>query len=185
MGRLVEAFSYMMERIDFEKLSRDELLKILDMYAKNWLAIDGSWFLAAEERFGIETAIELDTESWRRFSPIEARRIMREMKIEPNSGLTGLKRALQYRVYSRLNKQSIEEVDEKRIIFRMEKCRVQDARKRKGLPDFPCKAVGLVEYAEFARTIDPRIQTRCIGCPPDPHPDEWWCAWEFAIEESS
>ena len=30
----------MMERIDFEKLSRDELLKILDMYAKNWLAIE-------------------------------------------------------------------------------------------------------------------------------------------------
>jgi hypothetical protein len=43
--------------------------------------------------------------------------------------------------------------------------------------------VGLVEYANFARTIDPRFQTRCIACPPDPHPDEYWCAWEFKLVE--
>jgi hypothetical protein len=167
----------------FEELSRKELLKIIDMYAKNWLAIDGTWFLAAEQKFDIHTAIELDTESWRYFSPIEANRIINEMKIPPNSGLEGLKKALQYRVYARLNTQSIEEIDETRFIFKMEKCRVQDARKRKGLPDFPCKSVGLVEYAEFAKTIDPRIMTKCLGCPPDSHPKEWWCAWEFSLIE--
>jgi hypothetical protein len=41
----------------------------------------------------------------------------------------------------------------------------------------------LVEYAGFASTIDPRIQTRCIACPPDPHPDSFWCAWEFTLPE--
>jgi hypothetical protein len=169
--------------INFEELPREELLKIIDMYAKNWLAIDGTWFLAAEQRFDIDTAIALDTESWRKFSPIEAKRIMKEIGIPPNSGLDGLKKALQYRVYARLNRQSIEDVDDKRFIFRMEKCRVQDARKRKGLPDFPCKSVGLVEYTEFAKTVDSRIKTRCIGCPPDPHPEEWWCAWEFTLDE--
>jgi hypothetical protein len=169
------------KQIRYEELSREELLTIIDMYAKNWLAIDGTWFLAAEQKYGIETAIELDTESWRRFSPVEAKRIMKEMKISPTSGLNGLKKALQYRVYARLNKQSIEDIDESRFIFRMERCRVQDARKRKGLPDFPCKPVGLVEYSEFAKTIDSRIETRCLGCPPDPHPDEWWCSWEFTI----
>jgi predicted small secreted protein len=174
----------LVEQIVFEKLSRKELLKIIDMYAKNWLAIDGTWFLAAEQKFGLDTAIELDTESWRRFSPVEAQRIMKEFNISPNSGLEGLKKALLYRVYARLNKQSIEEIDKTRFIYRMEKCRVQDTRKRKGLPDFPCKSVGIVEYTEFAKTIDPRITTRCLGCPPDPHPDEWWCAWEFTLRES-
>jgi len=173
----------MVKRVVYEELPREQLLKIIDMYAKNWLAIDGTWFLAAEERFGMDVAIDLDAQSWRRFSPLEARRIMREMGIKPGSGLEGLKMALQYRVYARLNRQSIEDVDERRFIFRMESCRVQDARKRKGLPDFPCKKVGLVEYSEFARTIDPRIKTRCIACPPDPHPPEYWCAWEFTLEE--
>jgi hypothetical protein len=171
----------LIEQIVFEDLSREELLKIIDIFAKNWLAIDGTWFLATEEKFDLDTAIELDTESWRRFSPIEAQRIMKEFGIPANSGLKGLKKALQYRVYARLNEQSIEEISKTCFIYRMERCRVQDARKRKGLPDFPCKSVGLVEYTEFAKTIDPRIKTRCLGCPPDSHPDEWWCAWEFTI----
>jgi hypothetical protein len=165
----------------FEELTREELIKIIDMYAKNWLAIDGTWFLAAEQKFDLKTAIELDTESWRHFSPIEAKRIKKVIGIPDNAGLEGLKKALQYRVYARLNKQSMEEIDKTRFVFRMEKCRVQDARKRKGLPDFPCKSVGVVEYSEFAKTIDPRIKTRCISCPPDSHPDDWWCSWEFTL----
>ncbi|MFX1562795.1 MAG: DUF6125 family protein [Promethearchaeota archaeon] len=168
--------------IDFEKLSKKELLKILDTYAKAWQAMDSCYFLALEEKYGIDVAIEMDIAAWKRFSPIEANRIMREFRIAQNSGLEGLKKALQYRVYARLNKQTIEDVDDNRFIFRMNECRVQVARKRKGLPDFPCKPVGIVEYTEFARTIDPRITTRCIACPPDPHPEEYWCAWEFAIE---
>ncbi len=40
----------------------------------------------------------------------------------------------------------------------MNNCRVQYARKQRGLPDFPCKGVGIVEYGLFAKTIDPRIE---------------------------
>lgn len=57
--------------------------------------------------------------------------------------------------------------------------RVQAARKRKGLEDYPCKSGGLVEYTYFARAIDSRITTECITCPPDPHPDDYFCAWRF------
>ena len=39
--------------------------------------------------------------------------------------------------------------------------------------------VGLVEYTSFAEIIDNGIKTKCIGCPPDKHPDEWFCAWKF------
>lgn len=60
---------------------------------------------------------------------------------------------------------------------------MQTTRRRKGLPDDPCKEAGLVEYTEFARAVDPRIRTGCLGCPPDPHPDDWYCAWEFTLED--
>ncbi|MBD3868229.1 MAG: hypothetical protein IFK94_08885 [Acidobacteria bacterium] len=59
---------------------------------------------------------------------------------------------------------------------------LHDARKRKGLPDFPCKPVGLIEYSGFARTIDPRIETKCIGCPPDKGERDYACAWEFNLQ---
>ena len=70
---------------------------------------------------------------------------------------------------------------EQRCVFKMKACRVQEARQRQNLPDFPCKPVGLVEYSNFAKIIDPRIITRCIACPPDKHPKDFWCAWEFFI----
>jgi hypothetical protein len=71
-----------------------------------------------------------------------------------------------------------------RVVFRMLDCRVQSARKRRGLADFPCRPVGMVEYAEFAKAIDPRIKMNCVACPPDDHPEEYWCAWEFTIDEA-
>ena len=49
-------------------MSREELLKALEMFARNWLAHDGAWFLAAEERFQLATAIELDAKAWERFA---------------------------------------------------------------------------------------------------------------------
>ena len=38
---------------------------------------------------------------------------------------------------------------------------------------------------ELILAIDPRIETRCVACPPDPHPEEYWCAWEFSIKSPS
>lgn len=163
------------------QLSKDELVDLLEDAAKNWLAHDGLWFLAAEDTFDIETAIELDKRAWEQFTVVEAKRIMRRLRLEPGGGIPALKQALQRRLYAYINVQEILDVDERTIIFRMNKCRVQTARQRKGLPDFPCKSVGLVEYTNFARTIDPRFHTRCIACPPDDHPDEYWCAWEFTL----
>jgi hypothetical protein len=163
------------------ELSKEQLIGMLEDAAKNWLAHDGLWFLAAEARFDIEAAIALDAAAWQRFTVIEAKRIMKRQGIEPGSGLEGLKKALAYRLYAHLNVQRIVEVTSTSFSFRMGECRVQAARKRDGRPDFPCKPVGLLEYAGFAHTIDPRIHTECVCCPPDPHPDDYYCAWKFTL----
>jgi len=167
----------------FAGLSREELEGMLEDAALNWLAHDGLWFLAAEDRFDMETAIDLDTRAWESFTVIEARRIMKRHGIGQGGGIEALARALGFRLYAFINEQEIVEQSEDRLLFRMNDCRVQAARKKKGLPDFPCKPVGLVEYSGFAKTIDPRIETRCVGCPPDEHPDGWYCTWEFTLRE--
>lgn len=167
---------------DFSTLSREDLLKLLDVYAKNWLAHDGSWFLALEETFGLETAIEMDIRAWERFSVAEARRIMKAFDIPEGGGLEALERALKYRLYAAVNEQATRWTEDGALEFRMIECRVQSTRRRKGLPDFPCKAVGLVEYSRFASTIDPRIRTECLFCPPDPV-GEAYCAWRFTLAQ--
>ena len=173
----------MPDREHLRQHSKEELIDLLEIAAKNWLAHDGLWFLAVEGEFDMETAIELDRRAWEHFTVIEAQRILSFLGAEPGEGVPALRKALQYRLYARVNEQEIIDVDERTLVFRMNRCRVQAARQRKGLPDFPCKPVGLVEYGNFARTIDPRFQTGCIACPPDPHPAEYWCAWEFTLQD--
>jgi Family of unknown function (DUF6125) len=163
-------------------LSKEELVRIIVDDAKNWLAHDGLWFQAVEKRYGMDAAVDLDRQAWRHFTVIEAKRIMERLGLQPGGGIAALAECLKHRFYARLNLQECIEVTETRAVFRMLDCRVQSARKRKGLADHPCKSVGIVEYGEFARTIDPRIVTRCISCPPDDHPDDYWCAWEFVLE---
>jgi ubiquinone/menaquinone biosynthesis C-methylase UbiE len=163
----------------FEALDRAGLFKALDVFAKNWLAHDGSWFLAAEERFGMDAAIELDAAAWRRFAAAEARRIMEAYAIPKDGGLDALERALALRAYSFVNPSRIER-DGSILRFLMTSCRVQETRRRKGLPDFPCRPVGEVEFETFARTVDRRVVTRCLQCPPDAGA-EGHCAWEFRL----
>ncbi len=170
---------------DLDRFSKEELKKLVQVYAKNWIAHDGCWFLAIEEAEGLERAIEYDKRSWERFTRIEAKRIMKEFEIAPNLGLDGLEKALQYRLYAMLNKDKIERISENKLIYKMVSCRVQSARERKGLPLFPCKPVGIVEYSGFAETIDHRIKTTCIAAPPDTLERSFHCGWEFTIEESS
>ena len=163
----------------FHSMNREDLLRALEMFAKNWLAHDGCWFLAAEESLGMDAAVELDTTAWQRFAVTEANRILSTFNVPSGGGLEALEKALSLRQYSLINAQRFEWSENgKRLYFFMDICRVQEARRRKGLPDFPCKSVGTVEFEMFARTVDPRIHVRCLHCPPGA-PEGKYCCWEF------
>jgi len=167
----------------FDGMSKEELRRALEAFAKNWLAHDGCWFLAAEERLGLEAAIDLDARSWARFAVAEARRIMETFGVPEGGGLESLEKALGFRMYSLVNEQHIQwSEDRSRLRFIMDACRVQQTRRRKGLADFPCKSVGIVEFSTFARTVDPRIRTTCLECPPDAKEGRY-CSWEFTLGE--
>lgn len=164
-------------------MSKESLQELLNAVAANWLANDGVWFQAVEFSQGMVDAKRCNDSCWAHFSPFEAWSVKNFLNLPENSGLAGLKKALNFRLYATINEQSVVDEGAGSIAFYMNECRVQSARKRKGLDDYPCKSVGLVEYPYFARVIDSRISTECIGCPPDEHPDEWYCAWRFKIQE--
>jgi hypothetical protein len=155
--------------------------KLIESVAINWLASDGVWFQSVEFSHGLADAKHCNDSCWGKFSPFEAWSIKILFGLPENPGLEGLKKALQFRLYATINKQSIVDENENSFIFRMNDCRVQAARKRKGLDDYPCKSGGLVEYTTFAQAIDPRIRTECISCPPDEHSADFYCAWKFFI----
>jgi hypothetical protein len=163
-------------------MDREKLIGLIDALSVNWLADDGLWFQAVENSQDMYTGKRCNDTCWTRYSPVEASMIRSFLELPGQSGLDGLEQALRFRLYARINEQTSERSGDK-LVFRMVKCRVQEARKRKGLPDYPCKSAGVVEYETFARTIDSRIKTECIACPPDDHPESWACAWRFHIPD--
>ena len=186
MRRFSKLFDFEMEDnipkplLDLPKEKLEEIRKGVTV---NWLANDGVWFQAIEFTRGMNDAKRANDSTWAQFSPFEARTIKKLLGLGEYPGIEGLKKALQYRLYNYVNKQQIIDEGPNSFLFKMLECRVQLARKRKGLPDYPCKSGGLVEYTTFAETIDPRIKTMVVSCPPDPHPDDFFCAWRFYIEE--
>ena len=162
-------------------LSKEELIDLIDIYAKNWLAHDGVWFQSIERKLGMDEAIFHDEEAWRRFTVVEAKRIKKFLKLSEHAGLEGLAKALELRFYGSINDYELIFKDDK-LIFRNVDCRVQTARKRKNMPFHPCKSVGIFEYSGFAKTIDDRIRCQCLSCYPDITDESTCCSWEFSLD---
>lgn len=147
----------MINEENLASLSKEQLIELIEIYAKNWLALDGVWFQSVERREGMEEAIYHDLEAWKRFTVIEAKRIKAFLQLPEQAGTDGLARALRYRFYANLNRSEIVK-DEKTLVYRVIECRVQTARSRKGMCWHPCKTVGIEEYSGFARVIDSRFR---------------------------
>ena len=161
---------------------QEDLSQALTDAAKNWVAMDGLWFQAVEQAYGMDAAIALDREVWEQFAVVEARRIKERLALPDKGGLDALEIAFKNRLISRLNELEILRPDEKTLIIRLKTCRVQAARKRNGMPEFPCRSVGLVECPVCARTIDARIIPECLSCPPETLPRTPYCSWKFTLE---
>ena len=172
-----------MEYNQIEDLPREKLLEIIDIYAKNWLAMDGVWFQSVEQKYGMDEAMHHDKNAWRRFTVIEAKRIKALLDLPDQCGLEGLKRALQFRLYARLVEAQII-TEGNTLTYRVKDCRVQTARKRKGMPYHPCKSVGIIEYEGFAKTIDERISAQCVSCHPEITDDSCACIRRFTLKDS-
>ena len=168
----------------FSTKPRNELLILIRDIAKTWVAGDGLWFQAIEGKEGMALAKNVNDSCWSIFARLESFKILDFLGIDGNGGLDTLDKALRLRIYSSINSHSSEWDQEGNLLFRMIECRVQQARRRKGMPDYPCKSAGIREYTEFARGINPDIVTECVWCPPDEVPDSHFCAWKFRLKHA-
>ncbi len=144
--------------------------------------MDGVWFQSIENKYGMDEAIQHDENAWRRFTVIEAKRIKEFLKLPERAGIEGLAQALRFRMYANINKDEII-IDGNTLIYRTLDCRVQNARKRKGMQFHPCKSVGIIEYTHFAQTIDERFECEAISCFPDITDETCNCSWKFTLNE--
>lgn len=161
---------------------KEKLVELLFMQMRNLWAVDGLYFLGIEEKFGTEDATKIDKGVWEVMGKIEARRLKSTLCLN-NDDIPTMIDALRFSSWS-LDLEDKEIVVEKdRAIFRNVKCRVQQTRIKKELDEFPCKRVRWGYLKSFAKEFNQKIVVNCNVCPPDEHPDNLWCEWEFVLNE--
>ena len=148
--------------------SKEQLIELIEGYCKNWLAMDGVWFQSIERKYGMDEAMEHDCAIWEKFTVIEAKRIKTFL--------------IKLRLYANINRDEII-TEGNTLIYRTTECRVQHARSSKNMPLHPCKAVGIIEYSGFAKTIDSRFTCECLSCYPDITDNTCHCAWKFTLKD--
>ena len=154
--------------------------KMLQVPCRSLITMDGLWFLAVEEAYGLEKAIELDIKVWDRFMPIHSRRVARTCGLS-QKGILALLQVIEVDPLWVQFKPEFVVADETRGVLRFTDCPPQRARVRDGKGEFPCKPVGIACFESMLRTFAPEAELNCVVCPPDPHPRHIWCEWEFKL----
>jgi hypothetical protein len=163
------------------QLPKEKIPDFILLHLRNLWAVDGLYFLGIEEMCGTEKATQIDQNVWEVMGKLEARKLKGFFKIKGND-ISSLMTALSYSSWA-LDLEDKEIIVEKyRAVIRNMNCRVQNTRLSKGLKEFGCKPVRLGFLKAFAKEFNPAITVTCHVCPPDVHPKDLWCEWEFNMK---
>jgi len=171
-------------REDRETLAGMPTEKLVDYFflqIRNLWRVDGLYFLGIEQKFGTEAATEIDAGVWEAMAKIEAKNLQRMFQVGENPDVSTIIDLLRKSSWALDQPFKTIEVSSKRATLSVDRCRTQEARLSKGLGEFPCKRVRFGYLRNFAKTLNPNVEVNCLVCPPDKHPKDLWCKWEFGM----
>jgi len=163
------------------KMPIENLLDFFFLQIRNLWRVDGLYFLGIEKEFGTEAATEIDARAWKIMAQIEARSLRRMFQVDENADLPTITNLLLKSSWALDQPFKTVKVTDKRAVLSIDRCRTQQARLKRGVGEFPCKKVRFGYLKNFAKTLNPDIKVNCIVCPPDKHPTNLWCRWEFRL----
>lgn len=171
-------------RQDREMLAKLPMEKLLDFFflqIRNLWRVDGLYFLGIEKKFGTEAATEIDAGVWESMAAIEAKVLQKTFRVGENPDVPTIMDLLRRSSWTLDQPFKTVEINGNRATLSIDRCRTQETRLSKGFSEFPCKKVRFGYLKTFAKTLNPHIEVNCIVCPPDKHPKEQWCKWEFML----
>lgn len=169
------------DREMLKKLSTEKLLDYFFLQIRNLWRVDGLYFLGIEKKFGTEAATEIDAGVWETMAGIEAKTLGKMFGISESPDVPTIMDLLRRSSWALDQPFKTIEVNAKRAVLGVDRCRTQETRLDKGLEEFPCKKVRYAYLKGFAKSLNPDVKVNCLVCPPDKHPRDSWCKWEFTL----
>ncbi|MCX8204508.1 MAG: DUF6125 family protein [Candidatus Nezhaarchaeota archaeon] len=144
------------------RLQGEELVKWL---REAYFTLDGLWFLALEDRLGLERAVEVDVEVWRRFAQVMAKRVARRIRVDSSDV-----REVACSLYVLFDIEGWEvSLDPSRPLLQVERCPWWDYLNRVGrlhVAKYVCPRVCEAIFGSWTKALNPKVELVFTFTPP-------------------
>ena len=134
--------------------------QIADYFHRSYSAVDGLWFMKAEEKYGFDNALEIDIEVWKVLAKIQARFIKQLVRAE--EGIKALHECFSTKLSIEGFHFTDEMIDEgKEFIIRINECPWHNLMIKSGREKLSAKVgthICTVEYSTWASEFDRNIK---------------------------
>lgn len=183
MKGLADYSGEFLPNLKLEDFSHDTLVKLLTLYSKLYVALDGFWYLTVMERCGSKEALACDARTWKSMSKYELKRITEGLDIHGND-VIALMKALQIAPYFQNMQYRIDIENGNRATFTVTHCPTLDALERegKGRESEICTIVEPEILKDYASFFSSSIQVECLKSPLRKSKDGVCCQWAFSLK---
>ena len=132
--------------------------QIAEYFHRSYKAVDGLWFMKVEEKYGFDTALQIDKEVWKVMPKIQARMIKSMLKIGKDEG--ALLKSLKAKLALEGFKFKVEQ-GENGVRIRVSDCPWHSLMVKSGREKFSAKVgetICNVEYSVWASEFDENVQ---------------------------
>ena len=102
--------------------------KLVELCSRSSYTLDGLWFTLVEEKFGLDVALEIDEQVWRRLCSVQARRIQKYFPIDEGSSMRNLIKVIELEPLLAIFKPKVVKLTDNRAVLRFTDCPPQKAR---------------------------------------------------------
>jgi uncharacterized protein DUF6125 len=158
--------------------SREQLLELIDIHQKSWWNLQNHWSSYLEGEYGMEAAVRADRFCFPANARLQVFRLKKLLGL--GNDLESLRKALVLSTIWANGEYDITTVGDT-LRIRVTRCPQQMRRVADGAGEFACKPAGIAISEAAARAVNPGCRVRCVLCPPDQHPKDVWCEWQFEL----
>jgi len=166
-----------------DKFTKETLLRLLDMYSKYMLRIDGYWYLTVMNKWGNDEAFDCDVKVWEKAQLYETKTICSLLNIQGDDVTTVMK-ALQASPWMWLADYEIDIKNSDHAVFTYHTCPTLFALEKEGggREKLQCQEVCPTWTRTIADYFNPNIKVIPLKVPPRTSDADLCCQWEFKLD---
>ena len=163
------------------KFSKEGLLDYIDLVQRNFWNLQNNWMMYMNNEYGQEAAVKGDSHCFGANSRVQVYRLRKMFDLKDD--VQALEDAMILSTIWVNCDYDMWRPAENKLRLKVTKCYQQVRRLEDGVGELACKQAGIDVCRIAAEVVNPKFEAKCIVCPPDEHPDDVWCEWEWELKK--